>query len=452
MVNKKGWIRIVEASIAVVIILSVLFVVYNNQRQSINLVDEIAPLLDEIAQNVSFREKIINYDTTKDENYGSNKILLDELNSFLSNRLNLNYINFTVKVCDPESVCGLEKYPEDASDDLFVDERIISSTLSEYNPKKIKVFLWVSENTIRKSKTSNDNPVSPDNDLPVGEDTPSEDIPITPGFDVSKTISIGILNRAYKVHLPSGYDSNKDYPLVFVLHGGGGNIENAEKMSNMSILADKEGFIVVYPQGIFTTWNGWTCCGYAVEKNINDIRFFDEMIIKIKEEYSIDNNKIYASGFSNGGFMAYRLACEMSEDFAAVGVVAGSLTGTCNPSKKVSVIIFHGLDDENVPYLGGKGSKSLDNRPADKPVSYAVDFWKVFNGCSNKNQNVFGNISYESYNCQQGIGLDVYSIDNQGHAWPGGTPGLEYGNIDLPTKEISATEKIWQFFEAHPKK
>lgn len=276
--------------------------------------------------------------------------------------------------------------------------------------------------------------------------------------DENKSILVDGLERTYIVHLPPAYDSSKPYPLVIVLHGGGGNAENVIRMSGMSEKADKENFMVVYPNGTgkfkdrFLTWNTWICCGYALEQNINDVKFINKLIEKLQNELNIDSKRIFATGISNGGMMAYRLACECSDKIAAIAPVSGALNSeNPNPTSPVSVIAFHGTADENLPYNGGMGKKSISKGRVDKPVSYAINFWVIYDGCNTSPiREEFGNIIKERYaGGKVGTEVVLYTIKGGGHAWPGGTAGRRSG--DQPTQEISATDLMWEFFKAHPK-
>ena len=267
--------------------------------------------------------------------------------------------------------------------------------------------------------------------------------------------------RTYFFYVPASYNPVKAIPLVIVLHGGGGNARGAMRMSQMNAKADQEGFIAVYPngtgplEGSLLTWNAWNCCGSAVKNQVDDVGFIRAVIEKLEKEYAIDPKRIYATGFSNGGMMAYRLGCELSDKIAAIAPVSGAMNAE-KPSfsNPVSVIIFHGTEDQHVLYDGGSPKKTMDRvARVDKPVSYPVSFWAHHDYCQPiPKRQTFGHISHETYT--GGIGaseVELYTIQGQGHAWPGGASGLRFGNIDEPTKEISATDIMWAFFKKHPK-
>jgi polyhydroxybutyrate depolymerase len=278
--------------------------------------------------------------------------------------------------------------------------------------------------------------------------------------DYRRTLTVGGLERSYIVHVPRAYDGRRLLPLVIVLHGGGGNAENAMRMTGMSDKADKEGFLVVYPNGSgrlkgrLLTWNAGYCCGYSLDHKIDDVGFIRALIEDLEKNANIDATRIYATGESNGAMMTYRLGCELSDKIASIAPVAGALGDeNCRPEYPLPVIIFQGTSDQHVLYGGGKPKKSLGRREReDKPVSYAVSFWVKHNGCSPVPQrHEKGSIIQETYtSCRDGAEVVLYTIKGGGHAWPGGKKGRP--QADEPTQEISATDLMWDFFMRHPKK
>jgi polyhydroxybutyrate depolymerase len=269
--------------------------------------------------------------------------------------------------------------------------------------------------------------------------------------------------RTYMVYIPTIYIVQKpqSVPLVIVLHGGGGNAKEAARVTGFSQKANMEGFIVVYPNGtslvgksIFLTWNAGNCCGYALENNIDDVGFIRALIEKLEKELPIDPKRIYATGISNGAMLSYRLGCELSGRIAAIGPVAGALNiPDCKPDHPVSVVIFHGINDEHVRYYGGKSSKMADGRErADKPVSYAVSFWTKHNQCAATPQTEEkGRIIKNLYTGGlSGTEVLLYSIKGEGHTWPGGNK-MKHIGADEPVYSVPATDLIWKFFQNHPK-
>lgn len=262
--------------------------------------------------------------------------------------------------------------------------------------------------------------------------------------------------RYFKIHLPQNYDKSRQWPVVLVFHGGGGNADAAARMTQMNKKADEEGFIAVYPEGTgpykhrLLTWNTWNCCGQAQKRNVDDMGFIRELLFTLDRKYSINHRRIYVTGFSNGGMLAYRAACELSDIVAAFAPVAGAMNGDCFPQRAIPMVVIHGMEDQHVPYRGGSGEKSLRKR-TDTSVSDSVGFFTYHNNClSTPNRQKQGNVIHDTFvGCQNGGNIEVYSIVDQGHAWPGGEKSRRIGS-DMPTKEISATDIIWEFFERHP--
>jgi polyhydroxybutyrate depolymerase len=266
--------------------------------------------------------------------------------------------------------------------------------------------------------------------------------------------------RSYRVHVPAPLDRGKPAPLVLVFHGGGGNAANAARMSGMDAKADREGFIVAYPNGtgsragMLLTWNAWRCCGPALDNRVDDIGFVRAVVDRIARDHAIDRKRIYATGLSNGAMLTYRLGCEAADLFAAIAPVAGALnTDDCRPSAPVSVVAFHGTADGHVLFEGGVPRTAFDrHKRVDNSVAFAMDFWVRRDGCDPiAERSKRGHVIHDAYPCRGGAGVELYAIEGQGHAWPGGEKGIRNGNVDPPTTEISATDLMWEFFVRHPK-
>jgi polyhydroxybutyrate depolymerase len=267
------------------------------------------------------------------------------------------------------------------------------------------------------------------------------------------------IDRSYLHYLPTGYSKDRSWPLVLVLHGGGANGENAMRMADMEPLADREGFILLYPDGtgrpgdrVFT-WNAGRCCAYALETNADDSGFLAALIDHFIAEHGADPRRVYVAGLSNGAMMAHRVAAEHSDRIAAIAPVAGgfNVDGVADPQHPVSVIAFHGLLDRHAPYAGGTGEKSLFKR-VDRPVREGMELWARWNGClTDPDREDQAAWTRESWvNGRGGSEVVLYTLKDQAHVWPGGRPGLRYGNADEPGPEPRATELIWEFFKAHP--
>ena len=258
------------------------------------------------------------------------------------------------------------------------------------------------------------------------------------------SIPFGGYERTYLVHLPTSYAGTTDLPLVVAMHGGAGNAYNMESISELSIKADAENFIVVYPEGVkggflnISSWNAGWCCGFASSSNVDDTGFIDSLLNTLIEQYSIDTNRIYATGMSNGGFMSYRLACELSNRIAAVAPVECSMTMmNCNPSHPVPIIHFHSYLDTNIPYDGGIGSGPSNHY--NPPIDSVMNVWATTNSCDTLNDTIINNVQYtltKWTGCDCGYEIHYYITQDGGHSWPG-VGGSVF---------INATDLMWDFF------
>ena len=260
------------------------------------------------------------------------------------------------------------------------------------------------------------------------------------------------LFRAYYLHIPKGFSREKRVPLVLVLHGGLGDARSAEWDSVMSKQADKENFVVAYPNGHLRTWNAGECCGISRAQNVNDVNFVRTLIKKLQTDLNIDPDRVYVAGLSNGGMMAYRLASELPDLIAAVAPVEGCMYEQSPEFRgPVSIIAFHGLADTVVKYAGGTGRVGTYQLTAT-PVIPTIEYWTKRNQCDAKPvREEDENLIKELYrNGKNGTEVCLYTIKEGGHAWPGGrrTSFL----FDKPSKYVSATEVMCQFFWAHPRR
>jgi polyhydroxybutyrate depolymerase len=285
------------------------------------------------------------------------------------------------------------------------------------------------------------------------------------GGDPTVTMEYANLDRSYLLHLPSPSPATPP-PVVVVLHGGGGNAENAAKMTGFDAEADRDGFIVIYPNGTdesrplmnlfgksFRTWNAGGCCGYARDNGIDDVGFIRAVVTAVIKDNGADPKRVYATGMSNGGMLAYRLACEASDVFAAVAPVSAiqDLQG-CKPTQAVSIFHIHGAKDDNVPIAGGVGKKALDQegRRGRPPVQQSIDFWVKRDGCTVTVTSQEPGVDMVNYGgCEAGTDVQYYKVLDGGHAWPGGERISR--TADAPSHALDATYEIWRFFSAHSK-
>jgi polyhydroxybutyrate depolymerase len=275
------------------------------------------------------------------------------------------------------------------------------------------------------------------------------------------SFQVGGKTRTYFVHRPPGRKTAERYPLVLALHGGGSNAEAMMHFSGLNEKSTQAGFIVVYPNGTGRyrnryTWNAGRCCAYAQRNEVEDVGFIRELIGELKKRYSVDSDRIFATGMSNGAMMVYRLASELADQVAAIAPVAGAMaTETCSPSRPVSVVHFHGTNDQFAPFGGGVGQWSLV-KISHLSVEYTVKAWVAANGCSPKpiesrvpnrvdDGTVVRSRTYEKG--QEGSEFLLYIIEGGGHTWPGRPTPLK--RLGKSTRNISANDLMWAFFRRH---
>ncbi|WP_042240562.1 alpha/beta hydrolase family esterase [Jejuia pallidilutea] len=258
--------------------------------------------------------------------------------------------------------------------------------------------------------------------------------------------------RTYFVHLPVNYNDTKKYPLIFAMHGGGVlGYEGVMGQSELSELSDDENFIVVYPEGIrtlgFRTWNAGDCCPSATLLNTNDVGFIDALLEKLKNELPIDAKRVYATGFSNGGQLAYRLANELPNKFAAVSSVAGVLQSfPFNPTRNVPIIHFHSYLDPTAPYNGGlSDAPNINNNfpSVEDTLTLIANQY----GCDIIKETLFSNsTTYDHFrysDCNENVLIELYVSKDGGHSWP---DGQAFSGVEI-TRHFNASKLMWDFFK-----
>jgi polyhydroxybutyrate depolymerase len=281
---------------------------------------------------------------------------------------------------------------------------------------------------------------------------------ITAAGDYSFTIQHDGLARTYRVHVPAKYDPAISAPLLVALHGGGGSMDYMANDTYYGQIgkSESEGFVVVFPNGYsklksgkFATWNAGNCCGGARDGNVDDVGFIRQMVANLTRQLSIDRDRIYATGMSNGGLMAYRLACEMSDVFRAIAPVAGTdNTRSCNPAKPVSVLHIHAKNDSHVLFAGGAGPDAQDEAKVTQFTSVpdTVSRWARLNGCSATPRRILDKAGAycEVYApCRGSAQVQLCVTESGGHSWPG---GHKPRGDEPPSRAISANDVMWDFF------
>lgn len=292
---------------------------------------------------------------------------------------------------------------------------------------------------------------------PAPQCTRATDGPAEAGWSARPIVSGG-LDRCYFLYVPPGHDPAQPTPVVFSFHGFLTNPNSQALITGWHQLADQEGFLVVYPQGskFPQRWNAGATWGNL---EVDDVQFFRDMLDDLSAVATMDRSRIYVNGLSNGGGMTVRLGCEVADQIAAIGSVAGAIVGMedCSPSRPLPVMAFHGTADPLVPYSGGHMEGWLLRwaaGAADAPSYFSgaedwVATWAQSNGCEPApvvipSQGDVQGIRYVG--CDQDAEVTLYTIENGGHTWPGGWPIPFMGKT---SRDIDATEEMWRFYQSY---
>lgn len=256
--------------------------------------------------------------------------------------------------------------------------------------------------------------------------------------DYVESIAVAGETRRYRLHVPPNYQPGKALPLVINIHGFSSFGEQQENLSKMSVKANQAGFIAVHPEGIGNPqeWRFGPASGGQA-----DLQFFRDLVHQVSSELSVDANRVYTTGISNGAQMTDRLGCTMADTFAAIAPVAGGYfrAEECKPSRPVPVMAFHGTADNLLPYDG--------RPPLMLPIREWAADWASRNGCNPTPKVTYqkGQVNGETWSsCRENADVVLFTINGGGHSWPGS---------DMPasitTKEINATDAMWDFFTVH---
>ena len=269
-----------------------------------------------------------------------------------------------------------------------------------------------------------------------------------PAGSSQQTITVGGVARTFHLYRPAGLTGA--VPLVVVLHGGFGSGTQAERSYRWDAQADRDRFLVVYPDGLNRAWNaGGGCCGTPARAGTDDTGFITLLIATIEQETPVDRARIYATGISNGGIMTYRLACD-TRIFAAIGPVAATQLGPCPAPAPVSVIHIHGTADRNIPYHGGPGDGAGHINGPAVPALNAT--WRGIDHCAAPSVTTAGAVTTSIASCPGGRTVELITVAGAGHQWPGSVPKpfvQRLLHLDPQSTAVAATSVIWRFFAAH---
>lgn len=280
--------------------------------------------------------------------------------------------------------------------------------------------------------------------------------------DYTFTLDHDGLTRRYRVHLPRSFRPGQPAPLLLAFHGGGGNMNHMADDDNYGLIAKSEsdGFVVVFPNGYsalpgggLATWNAGECCGSARDRNVDDVGFVRKVLADLGSRIAVDDRRVFATGMSNGGLFAYRLACEMPDRIRAIAAVAGTdNTRACNPSRPVPVLHIHAKNDTHVLFDGGAGQDAF--RDVAKVTQFTsvpetIARWTRRNGCDATPRPVLERPGAycERYSmCRDGASVQLCVTSAGGHSWPGASK-VRRGK-EPASQALSANDVMWDFFES----
>lgn len=281
--------------------------------------------------------------------------------------------------------------------------------------------------------------------------------PLKPGGH-ARSVQVGEASRSYLLHVPPSYDPEKPTPLVLALHPFATNAAMMAGITGLNETADRHGFLIAYPNGtgwgVMLHWN----VGLGVGGEADDVGYLAKVLDDAQEVANVDRKRVYATGFSNGGMMCYRLASEMPDRIAAIAPVAGTMIDPKIQAKRaVSVLHFHGTEDTFVSYNGRLWRHAGEKRLPG--VEESVRAWAEHDGCPEKAVTVEVprkdaddglSITRTAYGPgRDGSEVVLYQIKGGGHTWPGREP--IGGFLGKAAKDLNADELIWEFFEKHPR-
>lgn len=255
--------------------------------------------------------------------------------------------------------------------------------------------------------------------------------------------------REYRLHVPASYQRGRPTALVVSMHGGGLWAAAQETASQWNRVADRHGFIVVYPSADGSDGpRAWHASPGEIAR---DVRFITELIDTLRTRYDIDSTRIYADGLSNGGGMAFVLSCTVPDRIAAVGLVASAQLVPwrwCPDRRPVPMMAIHGTADDFAPYEGG-GSRRM--RITFPDIATWVEHWARRNGCRPEplaSQPAADVTRLEYAGCTSDASVVHFRLLGTGHVWPGGE-GQPASWLGTMPGGFDAASELWAFYERH---
>lgn len=269
--------------------------------------------------------------------------------------------------------------------------------------------------------------------------------------------------RQRTLRIYPAYTRTAAAPLIFVLHGGGGSASTMELLTRGAFnrIADREGAVVVYPEGVERHWNdGRDLPETAAREDVDDVGFILALVEEIARQYSLDRGRVFATGISNGGFMSMRLACDAAETFAAVAPVTATLSeklgARCAPTRPVAIMIVNGTEDPLVPWAGGEVKVLGVSRGAVWSADRTFERWLELDGCSRSRRGGARTdnnpadktvVVVHRERCRVDVEVRLYEIQGGGHTWPGGVAYASERLVGRVSQEMDASREIWTFMK-----
>ena len=287
------------------------------------------------------------------------------------------------------------------------------------------------------------------------------------GAIFKKTLMHDGTERKYIIYKPVLINNPNKIPLLVALHGGGGTNQQfiTHTKHRFNQLADTENFYVVYPQGLEKGWNDGRndLKQFASENNIDDVGFIQKLILKLKAKYNIDEKRVFVTGISNGGFMSFRLACELREEINAIAPLTATISeevfNNCTGTSNVGLMLMNGTEDPIVPYNGGYVELFGKKRGKITSTQTTIQRWLEMLGC--KDEPIIQNLpdtkndgttvtKFDYQQCRSNSSVSLYRINGGGHTWPSAKPTILKRIVGKMSRDIVACDEIWSFFSKQP--
>lgn len=287
---------------------------------------------------------------------------------------------------------------------------------------------------------------------PTPAASPAASSTATPPADAIPQVATGVsrgtlafdgTERTYRLFVPKGA-GNAKMPLVLALHGGLGSGDIMAAKTRFEALAQQEGFIAVFPDGLDGTWNAGGCCGKAARNNVDDVGFLAALIKDLQDRAPLDPSRVFMTGHSNGAMMSFRFGCEHPEMVRGIAPVAGSLEiPKCAASKGTNLLTIHGDADENHPIDGGRGPKSIANVDFVS-MAQTLSVWTSAMACGAPTTTTDGPLTTTNWaGCKDGTVARYIIVAGASHGWPGSAAA----SGDTPSQALDATSTVWAFFK-----